>query len=194
MRKLILGMQVSLDGFVEGPNGAMDWLNYADEEQWQSMFDVLRSVDTLLLGRVMYPEYADYWRNLLRDPSSGSKYEVEYAQFADKTPHLVFSRTLEKADWENTRIIKGNIKDEVLKLKQKSGKNILLLGGAKLASAFINLELIDEYRLVINPVILGGGKSLFQNIDERKNLKLVESTTLKSGVIEVFYTTNKEEK
>lgn len=193
MRKIILGMQVSLDGYIEGPNGAMDWIAYNDNEQWQSLFNQLRSVDTFILGRVMYPDYENYWDSVLNNTSSGSKNEVEYAQFAKKTHHIVFSKTLEEVKWENTQIVKNDIKDEVLRLKQQSGKDIVVLGGAKLASSFIKHDLVDEYRLIVNPVILGGGKFLYQDLGKRTDIKLVKANPLKSGAVELYYVRNKSE-
>lgn len=187
MRKVILAMQVSLDGYVEGPNGEMDWMIFDDKEQWQSLFSTLKNVDTFLLGRVMYPDYEKYWSAVLEKPSSYQNNEVEYAQLAVKTPHLVFSNTLEKAEWDNTRIVRGDIKDEVLKLKQQPGKDIILLGGAKLASTFINLGLIDEFWLRVNQTIVGGGKQLFNNLHDRTNLKLESAAAFKSGVVELHY-------
>jgi dihydrofolate reductase len=186
-------MQASLDGFIEGPNGDMDWLAYDDEESWASIFQLLKSVDTVLAGSVMYPGYEKYWRETLTNPSA-PKNEIEYARFADKTQHIVFSNTLEKTDpiaigWKNTKIVKGNIADEVAQLKKQAGMNMVIFGGASLVSSFIRLGLIDEYHLLINPVTLGGGKSPFK---EKHKLKLVDSKTYKSGLVELHYLPTKE--
>lgn len=196
MRKLTLSMQMSLDAYVEGPAGEMDWF-INDDETWNDFFEFLQSIDTILLGAGMYPEYADYWRRVLSDPKSRPN-EVKYSKLAGKIEHIVFSNSLTKVDpkapedyhgeWRmNTRIVKGDVKTEVLKLKQSSsGKGIVLWGGASMASSLIELGLIDEYRLTINQIILGGGKSLFQNIPKHL-LKLIGSKTYRSGGVLLHY-------
>lgn len=184
MRKVILAMQMSLDGFIEGPDGAMDWL-VGGEEDWKEMFKDLESVDTHLLGRKMYPGYAAYWRSLLTNPSS-QKDELAYAKLADQTQHIVFSKTLTAADWQNTRIAADPLA-EINQLKQQPGKDIVILGGAELAASLINLGLVDRYRIALNPTILGGGKPLFNHVSQRRKLKLLESRPLKSGATILWY-------
>ena len=196
MRKLTLSMQMSVDGYIEGPAGEMDWF-VDDDETWKDMFEFLKSIDTILLGAGMYPEYVDYWRRALSDPKAQPN-EVKYSKLAGKIDHIVFSNSLTKVDpkapddyhgeWrKNTRIVKGDVKTEVLKLKQSSsGKDIVLYGGASMASSFIELGLVDEYRLSVNQIILGGGKSLFQKVTKHP-LKLIDSKTYKSGVVLLHY-------
>jgi dihydrofolate reductase len=186
MRKAIVAMQVTLDGFIEGPNGELDWAMKEDEETWQDHFELMRSVDTLLLGRVMYPAYEKYWLSAPTSPSS-TKSEIEYARLADRTQKVVFSKTLEKVEWKTTRIIKDHIAEEILKMKQQPGKDMLILGGAGLVSSFTNLGLIDEYHLVVNPVVLGGGKPLFKGVKERLKLKLIGTKTFRSGKVVLHY-------
>lgn len=191
MRKVILSMQISLDGFVEGPGGAMDWFANDDEDQWKHLFQLLGSVDTFLLGRGMYPDYAKYWRDCLTN-TSASDNERNFARLAEETPHLVFSKTIDKADpiaigWKNTRIIKEDLATEINKLKQQPGKDMMLWGGARMASGFIRQRLIDECRILVNPVLLGGGKSLFSDIGERQYLTLLETRKFKSGAVELYY-------
>ena len=187
---------MSLDGYVEGPAGEMDWFN-DDDEIWKEMFEFLKSVDTILLGAGMYPGYVDYWRGVLSDPKARPD-EVKYSKLASKIEHIVFSNKLIKidpnapddyqGDWrKNTRIVKGDVKTEVLKLKQSSGdKGIVLWGGASLASSLIELGLIDEYRLSVNQIILGGGKTLFHK-GAKHSLNLIGSKTYKSGVVLLHY-------
>jgi dihydrofolate reductase len=195
MRKLTLSMQMSLDGYIEGPAGEMDWF-VDDDETWNDMFEFLKSIDTILLGAGMYPEYVDYWRRALSDAKAQPN-EVKYSRLAGKIEHIVFSNSLTKIDpkapedyhgeWrKNTQIVKGDVKTEVLKLKQSSGKDIVLYGGASMASSFIELGLVDEYRLSVNQIILGGGKSLFQKVTKHP-LKLIDSKTYKSGVVLLHY-------
>jgi len=186
MGKVIVAMQVTLDGFIEGPSGELDWAMKEDDETWQDHFDLVRSVDTLLLGRVMYPAYEKYWLAAPTNPSS-TKNEIEYARIADKMQKIVFSKTLEKVEWKTTRIIKDHIAEEILRMKQQPGKDMLILGGAGLVSSFMNLGLIDEYHLVVNPVVLGGGKRLFKDVKERRKLKLIGTKTFKSGKVVLHY-------
>jgi dihydrofolate reductase len=180
MRKLILNMQVSLDGYIEGPNGDMSWIKTDDVEQWDDLFDMLENVDLLLLGRVMFPEYRDYWKNALTDPKASAN-EVRYAQFAAKTPHIVFSNRMQNPDWSNSTVVRGHLNTEIKKLKSQSGKDIQVVGGARLAASVIEGGLVDEYRFTVNPSLLGGGKSLFQQQHSRHSLELISTKTLSSG-------------
>jgi dihydrofolate reductase len=149
------------------------------------MFKDLESVDTYLLGRKMYPGYSDYWRSVLTNPES-DKDELRFAKLADKTPHIVFSSTLKHVDWANTRIATDASK-EISKMKEQPGKDMMTWGGGSFASNLIKLNLIDEYRLTIVPVLLGNGKRLFDHIDERKNLELTRIRQLKSSVAILNY-------
>lgn len=179
-------MQMTLDGFIEGPKGELDWAAKEDVEAWQDHFDLMRSVDTLLLGRVMYPGFEKYWLAAPTNPSS-TKNEMEYARLADRTQKIVFSRTLEKVKWKTTKIIKDHVAEEINRMKQQSGKDMILLGGAGLASTFVNLGLIDEYHLIMNPLVLGGGKRLFKDVKEKHQLKLMSTKTLTSGKVILHY-------
>jgi dihydrofolate reductase len=195
MRKIIAALQVSVDGFIEGPNGEMDWLMTTDEEMWKELFEMLDHIDTLILGRKMYPLYEQYWKSVLANPndplhengSFASKDHVAYAAFADKTPHFVLSKTLDKVAWKNTQIIREV--DEIKDLKNKRGKDIYAVGGATLISSLMNLGLIDELQLRVNPVILGGGKALFKGFKDRHSLKLLSAKSLKSGIVSLTYVT-----
>ena len=186
MRKIIAALQTSLDGFIEGPNGELDWAMAEDQETWSSINDTLDTVDTIILGRKMYPEYEKYWLGLLANPT-GTKNENAYAQRADKIPHVVLSTTLENVLWNTTRIVRDVV--EIRKMKQQSGKNMLALGGATLISSLMNLGLIDDIHLMINPLVLGRGKSLFKDVEERHSLKLVQAKPLKSGKVSLIYCT-----
>lgn len=188
MRKLILSMQVSLDGFIEGSDGDMSWMAKDDEEQWTDLFEMLQSVDLFLLGRVMWPEYRNYWKKALTS-STASGNEVAYAKLAEKTRHIVFSQTLNDAQWENTTIIKEPVVEEVTKIKNSPGKDIQVVGGAKLAATIIEAGLVDEYRLIINPVIIGKGKSFFRDQHSKQSLQLISTKKLLSGVIIARYHT-----
>lgn len=181
MRKLILLMRVSLDGFVEGPNGGMDWMDKDETAQWKDLFEVLEEVDLFLLGRVMWPDYRDYWTKALTN-SDASQNEQAYARLAERTPHIIFSHTLKDAGWHNASIESGPVAEAVAKLKNMPGKNIQIVGGAKLAATLIDAGLVDEYRITVNPVVLLGGKSFFNQLQNPRPLKLVETKHLHPGV------------
>lgn len=183
MRKLILWMMVSIDGFIEGPSRELDW-QVVDEELHSFYNDELREMGAFLNGRRTYEVMVDFWPTADTDPSN-PPYVVEFAQIWKNMPKVVFSRTLEKVDW-NTTLVSDNVAEEVSKLKAQPGKD-LVLGGANIASTFIRLGLIDEYRLFVAPVVLGSGKPLFGALDERINLRLVEARTFSSGVVLLRY-------
>jgi dihydrofolate reductase len=134
----------------------------------------------------MYPAFEKYWLAAPTNPSS-TKNEIEYARLADKMQKIVFSKTLEKVEWKTTRIVKDHIAEEILRMKQEPGRDMVLLGGAGLASTFMNLGLIDEYHLIVNPLVLGGGKPLFKDVKERHKLKLINAKTFKSGKVVLHY-------
>ena len=136
-------MQVSLDGFIEGENHDISWMKRDDDEQWADLFEMLESVDLFLLDRVMFPEYRGYWKNTLCN-AAAKKNELAYAKMAERTPHIVFSQTMKEAGWLNTRVISGSVAEEVLKLKNKPGRDIQVVGGAMLAATLVDANLIDE--------------------------------------------------
>jgi dihydrofolate reductase len=189
MRKIIAAMVASVDGFIEGPNGELDWV-----ETWEDPFDLLPEIDTCILGRVMYPGYEQYWSAIVANPEGilptgkvASKGEIEYAHFAHKTPHIVLSRTLDHVGWKNTRIVRDV--EEIRKMKQLPGKDMHAVGGATLVCSLMSQGLIDEIRLVVAPIVLGGGKALFQDINERHALKFLAAKPLKSGTVRLTYST-----
>jgi dihydrofolate reductase len=185
MRKVIVSMHISLDGFSEGPNGELDWF-IVDKEGWENVNELLSSVDTLLLGRVTYQNFENFWPAAATKPSS-TKEEIEFSQFADKVKKIVFSKSLEKVEWKNSKLIKENIGEEILKLKQQPGGNMVIFGGAGIVSTFTDLRLIDEYRIYVNPIILGAGKPLFKNLKVKHNLKLMSTTKFDSGLVQLSY-------
>ena len=175
MRKIIAALQTSVDGFIEGPNGELDWAMAEDEETWRDVDEMLSSVDTFILGRGMNPAYEQYWLALLAK-STGTKNENAYARRADKIPHIVLSKT---------RIVRDV--EEIRKMKQQPGKDMLTFGGATLVSSLMNLGLIDELRLMVDPLILGGGKALFKDMKERRALNLIRAKPLKLGKVGLIY-------
>jgi dihydrofolate reductase len=182
MRKLIYSMGVSLDGFIAGPDGDIDW-SAPDEELHRFHNQQARETGADLYGRRLY-ETMRYWETPEEQPSL-SDYELEFARIWKDTPKIVFSKTLEKVEG-NARLVRDSVGEEVAKLKEEPGKD-LAVGGAGLASTLIKLGLVDEYRLFVSPVVLGGGTPYFPALDERINLELVETRTFGSRVVYVRY-------
>lgn len=185
-------MDMSFDGIVAAETGqAAEGTETADQnvdnsdELWDQMFKDLQSVDTILAGGRMNPEYFDHWRAQLNNPN-GDPNEVKYAKWAYQIPHIVFSRTQQKVDWPNSRIA-TDPDAEIARLKQQPGKDILTWGGATFANYLISKGLIDEYNIRVNPKILGRGKALFKDIQDRRNLTLIDVRQLKSGTVMLRY-------
>lgn len=182
MRKLIYSMTVSLDGFIAGPGGEIDW-SPPDEELHRFHNEQTRLIGAHLLGRRLY-EVMTYWETADQNPSARD-YELEFARIWKDTPKIVFSKTLEKVEG-NARLVRDSVAEEVVRLKEQPGKE-LAVGGAGLASTLTKLGLIDEYRLFVSPVVLGGGTPYFPALDARINLELLETQTFGSRVVYVRY-------
>jgi dihydrofolate reductase len=187
MRKIILAMSISLDGYVEGPNHDTSWMRTDSPSDWDDLFEMLESVDLLLLGGGMFEEYRDYWTQALTNPKASAN-EVKFARWAEKHRHIVFSRSIKNPKWENTTVTSGDAIEEVKKLKSQTGKNIYVVGGAKFASALLDAGLVDELRLVVNPWVLGAGKSLFNGNKHRHSLKLADTKKMDGDTLLVRYT------
>ena len=184
MRKVILWMQRSVDGYIEGPNRAFDW-PIVREELHKYFNDQARALGTFLYGRRVYELMASFWPTADRNPSS-TEQTVEFSRIWKPMPKIVFSRTLEHAEW-NTRVVRENVGEEIARLKEQPGKDMALFGGADIAATFMRLGLIDEYRLFVHPVVLGGRTPLFGELDNRINLRLVEARTFAPGVVLLRY-------
>jgi dihydrofolate reductase len=175
-------MGVSLDGFIAAPDGEIDW-SAPDEELHRFHNQQARETGAHLYGRRLY-EVMRYWETAEENPSA-PEHELEFARIWKDTTKIVFSKTLEKVEG-NAKLVGDNVAEEVARLKEEPG-NDLAVGGAGLASTFIKLGLIDEYRLFVSPVVLGGGTPYFPALDERINLELVETRTFGSRVIYFRY-------
>jgi dihydrofolate reductase len=187
MRKVILFMHISLDGFVGRPNGEMDWVTMNDDEMGQYLSnELLSTVDTMLLGRTLYQGFASYWPAVAANASM-PKELISFANWIENTPKVIFSRTLQTVDWINSRLAQDKITEEISQLKQQPGKDMVIFGGASLAKTFASLGLIDEYRFKIEPIALGRGKALFEELQDKIKLKLIKSKTFSSGVIGAYY-------
>jgi dihydrofolate reductase len=186
MRKVLFFMLTSLDGYFEGPNREIDWHN-VDDEFNEFSIDQLNSVDMLLFGRVTYEMMASFWPTpfaIQTDPIVANKMNA--------MPKIVFSRTLTKAEWQNTRLIKANFAEEISKLKQQRGKDLIILGSSDLAVTFLQAGLLDEIRILINPIILGNGKPLFKGLKNKLALSLLKTRAFKSGNVLLYYEPVKE--
>jgi dihydrofolate reductase len=185
MRKVIVSEMVTLDGFFAGPNGEIDW-HIVDEEFNQYAIDLLNTVDTILFGRVTYQLFESYWPGAAKNPST-SKSDLEIAHKINNMNKIVFSKTMDKVDWKNTRLVKEVIPEEIAKMKQQSGKNMVIYGSGSIVSTFAQLGLIDEYRLIVNPVVFGNGKTLFKGINDKLNLKFLRTKAFRSGNVLLYY-------
>jgi dihydrofolate reductase len=184
MKKIILDLAVTLDGFIEGPNGEIDWC-IMNGDEGSDFVDFVAGIDTIFYGRVSY----EMWGNYQPGEQASQELKEIYESITGKTKY-VFSTT-KTNDNSNAIFINANIKERVNEIKQQPGKDIWLYGGGKLITTFINLDLIDVYRLAVHPVILGSGKPLFKNIKERVNLKLIDSKASKSGIVLLSYSVNR---
>lgn len=183
MRKLILMMSVSLDGFFEGPDRELDWQLIDEELHWH-FNEELASMAAFLDGRVTYELMAEYWPTADRDPSSSAPV-ADFARIWRDMPKFVFSKTLERADW-NTVVVRDVVDDEIMALKAQPGGD-MVIGGANLAATFIRHDLIDEYRLYVHPVVIGRGRPLFEPSDSKVELRLVDTRTFGNGVVLLRY-------
>ena len=185
MRKLVLFMHVSLDGFAADVNRGLGWISYNSELQ-EYAEGVVSTVGSPVYGRLTYELMAGYWPGVLNNPDENEKSKA-HARWVDKVTKIVFSKTMKTAEWNNTIVINDNIAEEINKLKQQPGKDLVIFGSPGLAHSFMELDLIDEYQLTINPVILGSGIPAFQDFKNKTNLKLVKATPFKSGVVGLHY-------
>ena len=181
MRKLIYAINITLDGCCDHTQ------QFVDEEMLEYFTHLTREADLQVFGRKTYELMIPYWPDVLKDPSA-TKADTEFARAFVSPSKIVFSRSLDSAEDKNTRIVRGNLYDEILKLKQEQGKNILV-GGVDIPSQLIQLGLVDEYRIVVGPIIAGEGRRLMEGVSlpEKLKLKLVESKIFKSGIVALHY-------
>ena len=182
MRKIFLFMMVSLDGFHEGQNGDISWHNANNKEFNEFAVQQTSEADLLLFGRKTYELMESYW------PTETAKRDDPIvAGLMNGTPKIVISKTLEKVEWDNTRLIKENVAEEIVKLKSQPGKDIAILGSSELTVFLTQQGLVDEYRIMVNPVALGHGKSLFAGLQDKVNLKLLGNRTFESDNVLLTY-------
>ena len=182
MRKLKLQVQMTVDGYIAGRNGEMDWMTFNwDNELNKYVNEITEPVDCIVLGRKLAQGFIPHW---------ASKPEGEDAWGVNKmnnTTKVIFTKTLDKSEWKNTVLAKGDLVDEITKLKKQDGKDIIAYGGATFVSALIKQGLIDEFHLFINPTAIGNGMTIFKELDSKQNLTLVKSTSFDCGIVVLNY-------
>lgn len=182
MRNVILAMHMSLDGFVGGPNGELDWVTFSAEMDNSTLPELMARADTCLIGRSLYQGFASYWPTAPQTNPNLSAGEIEFSRWIQEAQKVVFSTTLEEATWDHSRLVRGDAADEVARLKQQRGKDMIVFGGARLAQEFVRLGLVNIYDLVINPVILGEGLPLFEDAAVRQKLTLLSCKVYESAI------------
>ncbi|RWK58921.1 dihydrofolate reductase family protein [Mesorhizobium sp.] len=188
MRKLITGMKVSVDGKMEGPEGYADWV-----DAWSEEYGLTPQIDACLLGSVMYAGYERYWSAIQNEPDKPlpmtgklpTPAELEWARFAEQTPHYVLSNTMISAAWPKTRFMRSL--EDIAGLKQQPGKDIYLMGGARMTASLIDAGLVDELRLIVYPLLVGEGKALFGATQNRRGLELRKVQQLTDGRVSLVY-------
>jgi dihydrofolate reductase len=189
-RSFIAALQTSLDGYIQGANGEIDWV-----DSWNDALALISDVDAAVLGGGMYPGYEQLWGSIAADPHGATTMlgraatdgEVEYARWTQRTPHYVLSASLDKVGWESAHLVREA--SELRSVKEQPGGAVYVIGGAALVSSLMNEGLIDELRLIVHPIILGGGKALFAGVRDRYTLELVQSRAEPSGRVVLTYRT-----
>jgi dihydrofolate reductase len=187
MRKLVLTEWVSLDGYTAGPDNDMSFVGESfNDEMGKYEDDIVNTADTLVLGRVTYESFAGSWPHVPDKPDA-SEGEKAYARKLNAMRKIVFSRTLSSADWNNSELHRDIDPEAVKRWKQEDGKDMLIYGSASIVQQLTNLGLIDEYQLLVHPVVVGGGKPLLKGITDKRRLKLVSAKPFSSGVVVLTY-------
>jgi len=189
MGKLVSFLHVSLDGYMAGPNGEIDWIIF-DDELNDYVVDVRQTADATVYGRVTYQMMESYWPTVLTDPNAG-KNALDYAQWVDKKLKVVVSTTLPSVSWNNTTLIKNSVAGEISRLKKELPGELLLLGSGTLHQSLLQMGLIDEFRLTLNPIVLGSGIPLFKDIKDKLSLQLLDTKQFSSGVMALHYKVNR---
>ena len=188
-RKLIFFMHTSLDGFVAGLKGELNWAN-VDDEMFDFVATMTDKADTALYGRVTYEMMQSYWPNAGKQPNA-SKHAKEHSAWYNKVSKVVLSKTISEKGLENTTVISDQLADNINKIKKQDGKNILIFGSPTASHSLLSQGLIDEFWLFVNPVLLGQGIPLFKGVTETTKLKLIETKTFSCGVIALHYETKR---
>lgn len=186
MRKVKLQVQTSIDGYVAGPNGELDWMTWNWDDKLSAYVDELHApVGTILLGRKMTAGFVSHWENVATKPDDPA---FAFAKKMVDTPKVVFTRTLEESPWKNTELAKGSLLDEIAKLKKQDDvTDIIVYGGAGFVSSLIKEDLIDEYHLFINPAAIGQGLSIFTGLTAQQKFALKKALPFDCGIVVLHY-------
>jgi dihydrofolate reductase len=184
MRNVVVFLHSSLDGFVEGPEGSMD-ISYNHELEYFAE-QVLENADTILWGRKTYEMMYDYWPTVLLKEDA-SENELNHAKWIENVQKIIFSKTINNVNWNNSHLIRTNVEDNLMQIKKQEGKDIVVLASPRFAHYLMQLGLVDEYKITISPILIGSGLPLFQNINAPQNLKLIDSKTFESGALGLIY-------
>jgi dihydrofolate reductase len=187
-RLFVAALQMSLDGYMQGDNGGVDWVDGSDDA-----LGLVPGADAAVLGGGMYPGYEQLWGSIAADPGSGAvmlgrevtEGEADYALWTQRTPHYVLSTTLEKVSWESAHLVRDV--SELRSLKEQPGGSVYVIGGATLVANLLNASLIDELRLIVHPVILGSGKSPFTSVRDLGTLELAQTSAGRNGRVVLMY-------
>jgi dihydrofolate reductase len=182
MRKLLVFNSVSVDGYFTDAKGDMSWAHKSDPEFNEFVAENSQSGGELLFGRVTYQMMESFWPT----PAAAQQFP-EVAEQMNKLPKVVFSRTLDSVSWQNTRLLKGDLADEVRKLKEESGEHMVIMGSGSIVAQLAPEGLIDEYQIVVNPIVLGDGRTMFAGVKEKLNLKRTNSRTFSNGNVLLCY-------
>jgi dihydrofolate reductase len=182
MRKLLVFNSVTVDGYFTDQNGDMSWAHKQDPEWNDFVANNAKSGGELLFGRVTYDMMASFWPT----PAAAQMFP-DVAKGMNESPKVVFSRTMDKASWNNTRLFKGDLENEVRKLKAEAGDQLVLMGSGTIISQLAQADLIDQYQIVVNPIVLGEGRTMFEGVKNKLNLKLTNSRTFKNGNVLLTY-------
>jgi dihydrofolate reductase len=190
MRKVVIYMVMSLDGFVCGEHDELDWEKQDEAVSRYLIPKLLERTDTMLLGRILFKGFEQAWPPMVEDKNLPQDLR-DFARWIEDTPKIVFSRTLKDADWKNSRLVRfdsdKDIVQEISKLKTLEGKDMVVFGGTRFAQTLARLNLVDEFIFKVQPIALGKGKSLFGNITDRQNLQLIDSKAFDNGVVALTY-------
>jgi dihydrofolate reductase len=187
MRRVIASMNVTLDDFMSGTNGELDWhFPLWNEEMAAYAFEELNGADTIILGRITYQAMASYWPAAATQKES-TRHDMAFANLMNDRTKIVFSKTLKKAAWKNTKLVHGDVAKEIAALKQQRGGDMIVYGSGSIVTALIQSGLVDEYQVWIHPVVIGNGVPFFKDMRSRLDLKLLRTKRFASGVIILYY-------
>jgi len=185
MRKLKLQVQISVDGYIGGPNGELDWMTWNWDDKLKDYVNKLHeNIDTIILGKNMTEGFVSHWAKVAVDPNDPSH---EFGKLMNDTPKVVFSKTLKESQWENTVVATGDLTEEINNLKKKAGGDMIVYGGATMDGSLIGAGLIDEMHFFVNPTMIGKGLPIFDKVENRQNLELIHATPFECGIVVLCY-------